>query len=130
MQNKIKHLKFLNSKKKKNLMLLLKFLKMCLHRPGPGDIPFAKSPRHRWNFSNYCRRAVVLKHWGASVPPGRRLETQSGCSFCVSVMNPASTHEKVVQSLASLSGLRIWCCRELWCRSQTWLRSSVAVAVV
>ena len=26
-----------------------------------------------------------------------------------------------VQSLASLSGLRIWCCRELWCRLQTWL---------
>jgi len=27
-----------------------------------------------------------------------------------------------VPSLASLSGLRIWCCHELWCRSQTWLR--------
>ena len=26
-----------------------------------------------------------------------------------------------VQSLASLSQLRIWCCRELWCRSQTQL---------
>ena len=35
-----------------------------------------------------------------------------------------------VQSLASLSGLRIWRCRELWCRSQTWLRSHIAVAVV
>ena len=35
-----------------------------------------------------------------------------------------------VQSLASLSGLRIWCCCELWCRSQMWLRSGVAVAVV
>ena len=35
-----------------------------------------------------------------------------------------------VRSLASLSGLRIWCCRELWCRTQTCLRSSVAVAVV
>ena len=28
-----------------------------------------------------------------------------------------------VQSLASLSGLRIWCCRELWCRP-------VAVALI
>ena len=28
-----------------------------------------------------------------------------------------------VRSLALLSGLRIWCCRELWCRSQTWLGS-------
>ena len=35
-----------------------------------------------------------------------------------------------VQSLASLSGLRIWCCQELCCRSQTQLRSGVAVAVV
>ena len=34
-----------------------------------------------------------------------------------------------VGSLASLSGLRIWCGRELRCRLQTWLRSSVAVAV-
>ena len=33
-----------------------------------------------------------------------------------------------VQSLASLSGLRIWRFRELWCRLQTWLRSGVAVA--
>ena len=29
----------------------------------------------------------------------------------------------LVRSLGLLSGLRIWCCRELWCRSQTWLRS-------
>ena len=34
-----------------------------------------------------------------------------------------------VQSLASLSGLRIWRCHELWCRLQTWLGSCVAVAV-
>ena len=31
-----------------------------------------------------------------------------------------------VQSLASLSGLRIWCGRELWCRSQTQLGSCAA----
>ena len=35
-----------------------------------------------------------------------------------------------VQSLASLSGLRIWHCHELWCRLQMWLGSCVAVAVV
>ena len=36
-----------------------------------------------------------------------------------------------VRSLASLSGLRIQCCRELelWCRSQMRLRSGGAVAV-
>ena len=32
-----------------------------------------------------------------------------------------------VQSLASLRGLRIWCCRELWCRLQMWLGSCIAV---
>ena len=35
-----------------------------------------------------------------------------------------------VQSLASLSGLRIRCCCELWCRSQTQLGSGIAVALV
>ena len=35
-----------------------------------------------------------------------------------------------VQSLALLSGLRIWRCPELWCRSQTQLRSCFAVALV
>ena len=34
-----------------------------------------------------------------------------------------------VRFLASLSGLRIWCCHELWCRSQTPLGFYDAVAV-
>ena len=34
-----------------------------------------------------------------------------------------------VQSLALLSGLRIWRCCKPWYRSQTWLGSLVAVAV-
>ena len=33
------------------------------------------------------------------------------------------------QSLALLSGLRMWHCRELWCRLQTWMGSDFAVAV-
>ena len=44
--------------------------------------------------------------------------------------NPTSIHEGQVQSLALLSGLRIWHCSELWCRSQTQLGSHIAVAVV
>ena len=32
-----------------------------------------------------------------------------------------------VPSLASFSGLRVRCCRELWCKSQAWLESSVAI---
>ena len=32
-------------------------------------------------------------------------------------------------SLASLSGLRIWHCRELWCRLKVQLGSCVAVSV-
>ena len=35
-----------------------------------------------------------------------------------------------VQSLASLSGLRIWLCRELRRGSQMWLGSHIAVAVM
>ena len=35
-----------------------------------------------------------------------------------------------VQSLASLSRLRIWRCRELWCSLQMRLGSDVAVAVM
>jgi len=35
-----------------------------------------------------------------------------------------------IQSLALLSGLRIWLCHELWGRSQRWLRFGIAVAVV
>ena len=35
-----------------------------------------------------------------------------------------------VRSLASLSGLRIWGCRDLWARLQRRLRSCVAVAEV
>ena len=35
-----------------------------------------------------------------------------------------------VQSLASLSELRIRCCRELWCRLEMQLGSQVAVALV
>ena len=34
------------------------------------------------------------------------------------------------RSLASLSGLRIWCCHELWCRSKTRLGSCIAMALV
>ena len=37
---------------------------------------------------------------------------------------------KQVRSLASFSGLRIRCCRELWCRLQTQLGSHIGVAVV
>ena len=43
---------------------------------------------------------------------------------------PLGTTRLKVQSLASLSGLRMWRCRELWCRPQTQLGSGVAVAAV
>ena len=40
-----------------------------------------------------------------------------------------ATMRSQVRSLASLSGLRIWCCHELWCRLQMRLGSCAAVAV-
>ena len=44
--------------------------------------------------------------------------------------NLTRIHRMQVQSLASLSGLRIHCYRELWCRSQKWIGSHIAVAMV
>ena len=52
--------------------------------------------------------------------------------------NLTSIHEGAGQSLASLSGSRIWCCRELWCRPQKcsglaflWLRCRpAAIALI
>ena len=49
------------------------------------------------------------------------------------VKNLTSIHEVAglqIQSLASLSGLRILYCHELWYRSQMQLGSHVALAVV
>ena len=43
--------------------------------------------------------------------------------------NLLGTMRMRVQSLASLSGLRTWCCRELWYSLWTWPGSGVAVAV-
>ena len=46
--------------------------------------------------------------------PKRDLKSQKGSSHCgLVVMNLTSIHEDLVQSLALLSGLRIWCCYEL-----------------
>ena len=42
--------------------------------------------------------------------------------------NLTRNHEVAGLTLASLSGLRIWRCRELWCRLHIWLRSGAAVA--
>ena len=38
------------------------------------------------------------------------------------VRNLTTDFEDVGSNLASLSGLRVWCCHELWCRSQMQLR--------
>ena len=46
------------------------------------------------------------------------------------LMNPTKNHEVEVQSLTSISGLRIHRCCELWCRSQMELGTGIAVAVV
>ena len=45
-------------------------------------------------------------------------------------MSPTGTHEDAVQSLASLSGLKIWHCPKLRRRLHMQLRSCDAVAVV
>ena len=50
-------------------------------------------------------------HWMENLP--------SGSSHCGSVGYKLGSMRTWVPSLASLSGLRIWLCRELWCRSDT-----------
>jgi len=64
-----------------------------------------------------CR--LKIKHWGSSCHGSAETKgIQLG------------TMRLQVQSLASLTELRIWHCHELWCRLQMQLRSRVAVAVV
>ena len=50
-------------------------------------------------------------------------------SSCCGTVETNPTMRSCVQSLDSLSGLRIWCCHKLWCRLQMWLRSCIAMAV-
>ena len=57
----------------------------------------------------------------------QKLKTQSPC--CGLAVTNLTTRMQV-QSLASLSGLRIQCCSELRCRLQMRLESHIAVAVV
>ena len=73
--------------------------------------------------------------WGVEGGTDREFEVSGGrlLHLGVPVMaqwltNLIRDHE--VQSLASLSGLRIWHCHELWCRLQTHLGSHIAVALV
>ena len=73
-----------------------------------------------------CRQETELsKSWLA--PCLKNLMRRSRCGS--GETNLTTIHEDVVQSLASLSRLRIQRCRELWWRPQTRLGSPVAVAV-
>ena len=55
---------------------------------------------------------------------------QEFSSWLSSKLTVLVSTRKWVQSLASITGLRMQHCRELWCRSQTSLRYCVVVAVV
>ena len=72
-------------------------------------------PKKKYNwFTKFCQFQLYIK------------VTLSWSSYCGSAeTNPTRNHEVSLQSLASLSGLRSRCCRELWCRLQMWLRSHV-----
>ena len=84
--------------------------------------------------NSVCSRKVE----GRSCLHGKTL--RSGSLYCIKVTQGVpvlaqgkrirlGTMRFRVQSLVSLSGLRIRCCHEPWCRSQTWLGSVVAVAL-
>ena len=58
----------------------------------------------------------------------KKQEPRSSCHG-TEEMNPTRNHEVVVQSLDSLSELRIQHCHKLWCRSETRLGFGIAVAL-
>jgi len=73
---------------------------------------------------------LIMNYERQQIKSHSYLKSHQGSSGCGSVvMNLASIHEYVVQSLASFSGLRIWHCHELWCRSKMQLKSDIAVTV-
>ena len=74
-----------------------------------------------------CEFHVIFKCHEILFQPFKNVKTESSCRGSA-VINLLSMRTPV-QSLSSLSVLRIWRCYELWCRSQTWLRSCVAMAV-
>ena len=51
------------------------------------------------------------------------IKTRKGFRYGAAEMKQTRSHE--VPSLASLSGLRIWCCCELWCRCTLCLSDSL-----
>ena len=62
--------------------------------------------------------------------PSQLKSVHLGSSHCAQWKRIQSVSLRMrIQSLAWLSGLRIWCCQELGCRSQMWLGSRMAVAV-
>ena len=72
--------------------------------------------------------------WTSEIRPGgapKKFDPTSVPTVAQRVMNLTSIREDVdsIQSLASLSGLRIRRCGDLQCGSQTPIRSGVAVAV-
>ena len=90
--------------------------------PGPG----AHTPGTKWADGKPGSRSSCLLPRALDVVKNSTLRS----SPCGSQQTQPVIVRTWVRSLASLSGLRIQCCRELWCRSQTRLQSCVAVVVV
>ena len=67
--------------------------------------------------SKYKKHSVIIRNKLQEFPSWHR------------EMNLTRNHEFAVRSLASVSGLRNWCCCKLWCKSQMQLRAGVAVAL-
>ena len=82
-------------------------------------------------FPQSCVRVCLLSLSPQEVAEENIILKFSGSSCCgAAKTNPTISMKMQFPSLASLSGLRVWRCRELWCGSQTWLSSGVTVAVV
>ena len=86
--------------------------------PGEENLTRAPAPAASLKFSGFSLTQIFLK------------KTLKNLKFplWLSSKGPGLLPMRMrVQSLALLSGLRIWHCCELWYRSQMWLRSGITV---
>ena len=74
--------------------------------------------RHVWNIK-YDTNELIYKTEKVEFP-----------LWLSRLRNSLASMRTWVQSLALLSGLRIWYCHKLQCRSKMWLSSCIAVAVM
>ena len=85
-----------------------------------------KCSKSIWSAKNILEKKIAFRN-PSTQSTVLALKNPLSWSFCRGAVETNATRNMRlwVQYLASLSGLRIWHCRELGCRSQTWLGSCI-----